>query len=47
MKILSPNLTIPYNAGAAKILTSDASGNGTWQLPDVTDVMAFAFFMSS
>lgn len=40
-------LKITANAGSLKVLTSDASGNGTWQTPSGgTDGTAFAFFMA-
>jgi hypothetical protein len=26
-------ITIPFGAGAGKVLTSDSSGNATWQTP--------------
>lgn len=37
MKINALVLTILGNHGAGKVLTSDASGNATWQTPSVGD----------
>ncbi len=34
--VMANGLLIPTNAGTGKVLTSDASGNATWQTPAVT-----------
>lgn len=49
-KFLNAFTLVANGAAAGNVLTSDASGNGTWQAPaaaGTADVESFAFFVGS